>query len=84
MNQEDAILQHLQKGHSITPREALDHFGCMRLGARIWDLQRKGYRIASERIKSDTGKHYARYWMPEARRDRQEHFSFGCAKCLVM
>lgn len=38
MSQNKAILQHLQKGNSITPLEALHLFGCLRLSARIHDL----------------------------------------------
>ena len=39
------ILKHLKSGLPITPLEALDKFGCLRLGARIWDLKRDGHKI---------------------------------------
>ena len=35
------IQAELRQGKSITQLEALDMFGCMRLGARIWDLRHK-------------------------------------------
>lgn len=45
------ILAWLQEGKTITPLEALDHFGCNRLGARIWDLKGQGYAITSRLVK---------------------------------
>ena len=48
MNQTQQILDHLTRYGSITPLDALREYGCMRLGARIWDLKRAGIRIRSE------------------------------------
>lgn len=45
MTQCDMILRHLREEGSITPLDALSKFGCMRLGARIWDLKRRGHKI---------------------------------------
>ena len=45
MTQNEMILQHMEKHGGITPREALDLYGCMRLGARIYDLKQCGYSI---------------------------------------
>lgn len=45
------ILAHLQSGLSITPLDALEMFGCFRLGARIYDLRKDGVEIAVERRK---------------------------------
>lgn len=61
MSQNKAILQHLQKGHSITPLEALHLFGCFRLSARIHDLIHIfGHDIKCEMIiKND--KRFAKY-----------------------
>ena len=39
------IKAHLQSGRSITPLEALDLYGCFRLGARIYDLRKEGMDI---------------------------------------
>lgn len=70
MTQTDRILRHLREHGSITPLEALREYGCMRLGARIWDLKRQGYKISS-RIETARNKHgervqYARYTIEEA------------------
>jgi len=62
MSQEDMILQHLRSGRTITPLEALRLYNCLRLGARIYDLRRKGYPIHEELVDGN-GKHYAQYSM---------------------
>ena len=49
--QSDAILEYLLAGYTLTPLEAITKFGCMRLGARIWDLKNEGYLIQKEMIK---------------------------------
>jgi hypothetical protein len=59
--QADAILHWLRDGHSITPIQALNVFGCFRLGARIWELKRRGYNIESKMIKTTAGKRVAEY-----------------------
>lgn len=67
MTQSQIILEHLRKHGSITQKEAIDNYGIMRLGARIWDLKRQGHAIFTER---ETGVNrygektaYARYRM---------------------
>lgn len=62
-SQDDRILQFLQAGNTLTPLEALDRFGCFRLGARIWELKRQGWLIESEIVEADGGKRVARYKM---------------------
>lgn len=67
MTQAESILAYLQTGQSITPREADELWGCMRLGARIYDLKKQGYKIISER-ESGVNRlgepcHWARYRM---------------------
>ena len=54
------ILDYLLDHGSITPLEALELFGCFRLGARIDDLKKLGWDIISEKEKKN-GKIYARY-----------------------
>lgn len=65
VSQKQMILEYLELGQPITQLEALRHFGCARLGARIWDLKhdRKNPRnIVSETIHDEkTGKRYASY-----------------------
>lgn len=65
MTQSDMILRYMQETGSITPWEALREFGCMRLGARIYDLKRRGVDIRSELV-TDRNRYgktvsYARY-----------------------
>lgn len=45
MSQKQKILNHLLEGKTLTPLEALQKFGCFRLGARIFDLRAEGYMI---------------------------------------
>ena len=49
-NQSELILEYLETHGSITPLEAQRLFGCMRLGARIWDLRNEGHNIVREMI----------------------------------
>ena len=61
-SQKDRILDYLMEGHSLTPLEALNLFGCFRLGARIADIKGEGYLIRTERVQDPrTGKYYASY-----------------------
>ena len=60
LGQIDHILGHLLTGGAITPLEALKMYGCMRLGARIWDLKKMGYKIKTKMVK-DGDKRYAEY-----------------------
>ena len=66
MTQKEDILAHLEKGHSITPLEALSQFGCFRLASVICKLKKDGYNIKSniDEIYTEEGvKKFARYWM---------------------
>ena len=48
-SQRKKILHYLENHkNGITPREALDRFGCFRLGARIFELKKIGYNIVTE------------------------------------
>lgn len=60
MNQAEQILNYLRSGNSITPLEALNSFGCLRLGARIHDLKRQGHNITAESVELN-GKRVASY-----------------------
>ncbi len=69
MKQTDRILQYMRDFGSITQLEAIRDISCMRLGARIFDLNREGYEIKKEtetsknRYGEDTS--YARYRLVE-------------------
>lgn len=47
LSQSNLILNYLKTGRELTPLEALNLFGCLRLGARIYDLKKSGYNISS-------------------------------------
>ena len=69
MTQTNQILDHLKAHRTITPLDALRLYGCMRLGARIWDLKRMGHRIRSE-IVTDVNRNgeavrYAQYTLED-------------------
>ena len=63
VTQSAAILRHLRRNPSITPLEALRQYGCLRLGARIWDLRKQGHAIDAVRRKVSEGKWLAEYFL---------------------
>ena len=46
-SQNSRILSYLQRGKSLTPLDALNKFGTLRLGARIFELKEQGHAIMS-------------------------------------
>ena len=44
------ILAYLKNGGAMTPKDALNLFGCLRLSARIFDLREQGWPIDMEYI----------------------------------
>lgn len=61
MSQTERIREHFEKGLSLTPLEALNLYGCLRLGARVWDLKRQGVPIDCDMVETPTGKRVAEY-----------------------
>ena len=61
MSQKTEILAYMKAGNKITPIDALNIFGCFRLGARIADLKAEGHNIESRLVYDLDGKHYAEY-----------------------
>jgi len=57
------ILKHLRAGKHLTPIEALNRYGCLRLASRIQDLEEAGHRILSRMVKLPNGKRVASYRM---------------------
>ena len=57
-SQNARILEALQSGARITPLDALQRFGCLRLSARIADLREKGFRIVKT-WSTENGKRFA-------------------------
>ena len=48
MTQKERISKYLDDFGSITPLQAMADLGIMRLGARIWEMQRAGDKIIRE------------------------------------
>ena len=67
--QNQIILDHLKNKGSLTPLQALSEYGCMRLGARVFDLRARGVdirrTIECSVNKNGQKKRYARYWIPK-------------------
>lgn len=59
-SQTAAIKAHLESGKAITPIDALNEYGCFRLGARIYDLKDAGMDIITEMVQQGR-KRYASY-----------------------
>lgn len=59
-SQNKEILAWLQSGKSITPLEALERFGCFRLGGRIFELKAEGWPIVTDTV-TENGKRFASY-----------------------
>ena len=55
------ILLYLKEGNKITGMDALNLFGCWRLGARIWDIKQLGFNVNRELITTSTKKVIAEY-----------------------
>lgn len=60
-SQKKRILRYLLNGNSLTPLDALNLFGCFRLGARIWELRNEGYPVKM-RLVEHNGKRFAEYY----------------------
>ena len=61
--QTEKVLTHLDERGSLTALQAMDHYGIMRLAARIGELRRDGHDIASEPFKTPGGATVSRYRM---------------------
>lgn len=70
MSQNDKVLEHLKKHGSITPLDAYELYGIMRLGDLIDNLKHQGHRITTRLEVRETrcgGKvRYARYTLEES------------------
>lgn len=67
MSQNERIIDYLNEHGSITQAEAMNALGCYRLGARIWDIKRRGVKIR-RMMESGINRFgdrtvYARYYM---------------------
>lgn len=57
------ILEHLQKGFTLTVAEAITLHGCYALSQRCGDLRRMGYPIKDEWVKTQNGARIKRYYL---------------------
>lgn len=57
------ILNFMLAGNRISPLEALERFGCFRLGSRRYDLVKAGWNVQTDMVKRH-GKRFAEYWIP--------------------
>jgi hypothetical protein len=61
MTQNEAVLNHLMTGRSISPLEALGLYGVFRLAARVFELKDMGVDIRKVTKVDINGKQYAEY-----------------------
>jgi hypothetical protein len=59
-SQTTQIRSHLNRGWKLTPLQALEKYGCLRLAARIADLRNEGMKIATINTNRN-GKTFATY-----------------------
>jgi len=64
-SQYSRILNYLLAGNKLTPLESLRLFGCFRLGARIWEAKKAGYKVNKRMVETSSGAHVAEYWIDE-------------------
>lgn len=69
-SQAGLILMHLLSGKEINPIQALNEYGCYRLGAVIFNLKKEGWLIQTriERFTKSNGRkgHYAVYKLEDS------------------
>jgi hypothetical protein len=63
MTQNEALLNHLMTGRSISPLEALGLYGVFRLAARVFELKDMGVNIQKNTKVDINGKQYAEYFV---------------------
>lgn len=60
------IVDYLKLGFPLTPMGALKYFQCWRLGGRIFEIKRRGYRVKRCMVELPNGKVVASYFLPRA------------------
>lgn len=70
--QTELVLEHLRTQGPLTQPEAQDRLGCLRLGARIWDLKQRGYAIRTDFVELPSGQRVARYTLQRGRSSTRE------------
>ena len=69
LTQNEAILNYLQSGSSITALESVHEFNCMRLAARIAGLKADGHDIGDCWVEKPNGKRFKRYFLKETQQE---------------
>lgn len=65
--QSELILYHLQRFEGLSHYEAVVQYGIVNPAARIMELRRRGYDIATETRTSENGKSYGYYTLVNRR-----------------
>lgn len=62
-SQTEQILEALKNGETLTPLDALNRWGCFRIGARVWELRHGQYDGTHYQIEDipHEGKQYSAY-----------------------
>ena len=75
MNQTEQVKKYLETHRAITAKQAMDDLGIYRLGARIWDLKRRGLPIRSQMVEvpTRTGEttKVKEYWLASGKEDQK-------------
>jgi len=66
MTQKANVLAHLRRYGTITPLEALQHYGCFRLAAVIHVLRGEGHTIETRDTPQTDGADFATYVLRQA------------------
>lgn len=61
MSQTDRVLAWLQSHDGLTPAQAYEHIGSLRLAARVSELREQGYPIVTETFVTPKGARVAFY-----------------------
>ena len=64
-SQKSKILDYMLDNGSITQKEAVEHFGCYRLSARIKDLRDEEYNIITVSEQNEGYGNHARYFLKQ-------------------
>lgn len=69
LSQLEWVRQQLEAGRTLTPFDALNDYGIMRLGARVWDLVEEGVAVKSRMVeRTNRWGHTVRvaeYWLEQ-------------------
>lgn len=73
MTQNAQVLAWLKQGKTLTPLDALTHFDCFRLSARIYELKEQGWPIECDRRTTWSGKVVGHYTLVKDKDQWPDH-----------